>query len=148
MLYEVWRIYMDYSEDKEIVSGQPIIKIKDEGIRHCLVKPFKYKVEKHDYIPSAIVKLGTKTYIFPSGIECHPNTEFSDIVEVKSQKHIQQEKEEKIVEEPKTWKFESSSGGGTYTVRYTKKGTLTCDCPGVWRSKDRRCKHIKEVEKL
>jgi hypothetical protein len=24
---------------------------------------------------------------------------------------------------------------------------LKCNCPGTWRAKDRRCKHIKEVEK-
>ena len=45
----------------------------------------------------------------------------------------------------KTWKFESASGGGTYVVRETAKG-LKCDCPGTWRAKDRRCKHIKEME--
>ncbi len=49
-------------------------------------------------------------------------------------------------EQSKEWKFESSSGGGTYTVKQTKTGKLICDCPGVWRSKDRKCKHIKEVE--
>jgi hypothetical protein len=142
------KIFDNGVEQTEIVSSLPTIYPRRDSIKSCYVSPFKYKVEKHDYIPPAIVKLGTKTYIFPSGMECHPDTELSDIVEIKSQKQIQQEKKENIDEEPKTWKFESSSGGGTYTVRYTKKGTLTCDCPGVWRSKDRRCKHIKEVEKL
>ena len=148
MLYEITRVYMDYYEDKEIVSGNPKIKVRGEGIRHVFCKPFTYKVEKHPLLCTAIVNFVGKKIIMPQGIECHPDTTLNDIEEIKSEKQIIKEKEEKIVKEPKTWKFESSSGGGIYTVRFTKKGTLTCDCPGRWRAFDKRCKHIKEVEKL
>jgi hypothetical protein len=41
--------------------------------------------------------------------------------------------------------FESSSGDGFYQV-IENMGKLKCNCPGTWRAKDRRCKHIKEVE--
>jgi hypothetical protein len=55
-----------------------------------------------------------------------------------------------VVETPvqkNEWMFESSSGDGFYKVR--QNGVkLTCNCPGSWRAKDRRCKHIKEVEQL
>jgi hypothetical protein len=55
----------------------------------------------------------------------------------------------KIVEKPKQenkWMFESSSGDGFYQVR-ENMGKLKCSCPGSWRAFDKRCKHIKEVEK-
>jgi len=148
MLYEITRVYMDYYEDKEIISGNPKIPFRGEGIRNLYSRPFKYKVEKHNLLCTTIAKLSDKFYIMPQGIECHPDTTLNDIEEVKSEKQVKQEKEEKKLEQPKTWKFQSSSGNGTYTVRYTKKGTLTCDCPGRWRAFDKRCKHIKEVEKF
>jgi len=144
MLYEITKVYMDYYEDKEIVSGQPKIKVRGEGIRHVFCKPFKYHVEKHPLLCTAIVKFTDKFVIMPQGIECHPDTTLNDIEEVKSEKQVKQEKEEKKLEQPKTWKFQSSSGNGTYTVRFTKKGTLTCDCFGAIRSKG-NCKHLKEV---
>ena len=37
----------------------------------------------------------------------------------------------------KTKKIEREDGSFLYT----------CDCPGHWRTKDKRCKHIKELEK-
>ena len=48
--------------------------------------------------------------------------------------------------EKRTWKFDSASSNGFYIVR-ENMGRLYCNCMGVWRAKDRRCKHIKEVEK-
>lgn len=144
MLYEITRVYMDYYEDKEIISGNPRLSFKGEGIRGLYAKPFKYKVEKHNLLCTTIAKLSDKYYIMPQGIECHPDTTLNDILETKSETQVKKEKEEKKLEQPKTWKFQSSSGNGTYTVRFTKKGTLTCDCFGAIRSKG-NCKHIKEV---
>lgn len=119
-----------------------------DKIKHSSCKPFKYKVPKHNYLCVAIVKLSNKYVIMPSGVECHPKTTLNDIEEIQSTEQIRVEKEFKQPkkEETKSWRFESSSGGGTYFVKQTKTGKLICDCPGVWRSKDRRCKHIKEVE--
>ena len=50
------------------------------------------------------------------------------------------------IEEKNIWKFKSSSSDSVYKVRQNGD-RLRCDCPGTWRAKDRRCKHIKEVEK-
>ena len=36
----------------------------------------------------------------------------------------------------KTKKVEREDGTFTYS----------CDCPGAWRAKDKRCKHIKQLE--
>ena len=44
------------------------------------------------------------------------------------------------------FEFKSSSSDSIYKVRQNGD-KLKCDCPGTWRAKDRRCKHIKEVEK-
>jgi hypothetical protein len=42
--------------------------------------------------------------------------------------------------------FESSSSDGFYQVT-ENMGKLKCNCMGYFRASDRRCKHIKEVEK-
>ncbi len=99
----------------------------------------KYHVPKHRYLPNAIVRLGDKTYIYPAQIECHPDTTLDDI--------IVDVEETVVIEQPQRqqWMFESSSGDGFYQVT-ENMGKLKCNCPGTWRAKDRRCKHIKEVE--
>ena len=146
------QLTIEYEDGRTEVKIVPInestIYPQRDRIKHAFHKPFKYEVEKHPLLPKAIIRLGGKFYIYPAQIECHPQTTLDDIIEIIPES--QQQKEEITLqvkkEEPKTWSFESSSGGGTYTVKQTKTGKLICDCPGVWRSKDRKCKHIKEVE--
>ena len=78
-----------------------------------------------------------KKYLTPDWIEVHPQTTYSDIVYNAPE-----------VEEPKEkneWMFASSSGDGFYRVRQNGL-KLTCNCPGAWRAKDRKCKYIKQVE--
>ena len=60
---------------------------------------------------------------------------------------------EKIVAkktEIQTFEFPSSSGSEIYITRkYTNPdGSIKygCNCPGVWRSADKKCKHIKSLE--
>ena len=132
-------IYADKGEDIKIHPQRD--KILDAG---C--KRFKYRVVKHDMLPTMIVKLGDRTLIYPSKIECHPKTTLDDIIEIQTKEQIKVEKKV-VVEKPqvKSWRFESSSGGGEYFVTETSKG-LKCSCPGSWRAKDRRCRHIREVE--
>lgn len=152
MLYRMYIEYMDgyiedfieYREPNEI----PTIYPNQEGIRHASCRPFKYEVPKHPILPKMIVRFGDKTLIYPSQIQCHPKTTLDDIkeIEIVEKSTSLYIKNETKKEELKEWKFESSSGNGTYFVKQTKTGKLVCDCPGVWRSKDRRCKHIKEVE--
>ena len=148
MLAELTLEY-DYgrTEVRVVPIEESTIYPKKEGIRHASCRPFKYEVPKHNYLCVAIVKFGDRYVIMPSGIECHPKTTLNDIKEIESTEQIRVEKELKQPkkEEKKSWKFESASGGGTYFVTQTPKG-LKCNCPGTWRAKDRRCKHIKEVE--
>jgi len=149
MLFELYLEYEDGRVESKIVTAEETtIYPQRDNIRHSRCKPFKYKVEKHPILPVTIVRFINKTMIYPAQIECHPNTTLKDVVELqpKNKAVIEDKIEQPKKEELKSWKFESSSGGGTYTVKQTKTGKLVCDCPGVWRSKDRRCKHIKEVE--
>ena len=105
----------------------------------------KYKVSKHNYLPVAIIKFPTKTVIMPEGIECDPDTTFDDIEVIETSFSIVDTPQQTLTLD-QTWTFKSSSSDGVYTVR-KNMNKIKCDCPGVWRSKDKRCKHIKEVEK-
>jgi len=152
MLKKLTIKYGDGRQDEKIVhveNGKQVKiypKLFNIAFAHC--KTFKYEVEQHDVLCPAIVNFNGKYKIMPWGIECHPKTELSDIRVIKKKKTKSKQKLQTQQKPTKqTWKFDSSSGGGTYTV--TKIGNkLKCDCPGTWRAKDRRCKHIKEVEKL
>ena len=88
----------------------------------------------------ALIEIRGKKILVPDWIEVHPQTTINDI------KH----NAPVVVEVPvqqNEWMFESSSGGGFYKVKQNGL-KLTCTCPGSWRAFDRRCKHIKEIEKL
>jgi hypothetical protein len=151
MLFELHIKYKDGTTLRPIVYGGigEEVKIYPErdGIMAASCRPFKYKVLKHNILPACIVRMGDKTFIYPSQIECHPKTTLNDIIEIQTKGKIKVE-EKVVIEKPqiKSWRFESSSDGGEYFVTETPKG-LKCTCPGMWRAKDRRCKHIKEVEK-
>jgi hypothetical protein len=104
----------------------------------------KYKVNKHPYLPIAIARFFDKTVIMPAGIECDPETTLDDIIVIETD--IEPKKIEPTLNKEKTWEFKSSSSDGLYVVK-ENMGKLKCNCPGTWRARDRRCKHIKEVEK-
>lgn len=143
MLKELRIVYEDGTKYTKIVhSNNASIKPRRDKIRHCECGPFKYRVEKHPYLPVAIIRFGNKYMIYPAGIPCIPETTLDDIEVIESNKP------KVVVEKPQKpkWMFESSSGDGFYQV-IENMGKLKCNCPGTWRAKDRRCKHIKEVEK-
>jgi hypothetical protein len=147
MLSKMFIEYEDGLKVEKVVHNSET-SFKTKSIKHASCQPFKYKVDKHPYLCVAIVRYSDKTMIMPAGIPCHSKTTLEDIIEidntpVKVEETTLQPKQPEL----KTWKFESASGGGTYVVKETKNGSLKCDCPGTWRAKDRRCKHIKEVEK-
>jgi len=145
MLKELVIEYGDGRKENRIVLNQDAkFYPKRDNITFCLCRPFKYKVDKHAYLPAAIVKFSNKTVIMPAGIECHPGTTLDDIEIIDNSP---KEKPEPKPREKRTWKFESASSDGFYTVR-ENMGVLRCNCMGVWRAKDRRCKHIKEVEQI
>lgn len=146
MLKELYLEYGDGRTETKIIHLEPGEQVKIYPLRDNITtsncKTFKYQVEKHPYLCLAIVKLGDQTYIYPSKTECHPKTTLDDVLEIDNT----QPKEESKPREKHTWKFKSSNSDSTYVVR-EKWGKLKCDCPGTWRAKDRRCKHIQEVEK-
>jgi hypothetical protein len=142
MLKELIIEYGDGSKQTRIVPNDKTkIYPKRDNITFCYCRPFKYKVKKHAYLCVAIANFEGKYMIMPASIPCIPETTLDDI-EV-----IEDKKPKVVIEKPQKqqWMFESSSGDGFYQVT-ENMGKLKCNCPGTWRAKDRRCKHIKEVE--
>jgi hypothetical protein len=84
-----------------------------------------------------------KKYIVPGWKEVPTTTTSKDIEWVKVKVEIKKT-------EIKTFEFPSSSGSEIYiTRRYINPdGSIKygCNCPGVWRSADKKCKHIKSLE--
>lgn len=72
----------------------------------------------------------------PSWIEVHPETTLDDI-------EVDKNPFEELFVEPKKWVYESASSNKSYTVKYNKKGNLSCDCWGYIAH--RKCKHIKDA---
>jgi hypothetical protein len=135
--------YDDGREETKIVSSKNAkIYPQRDGIKYGFHKPFKYEVKKHPYLPVAIVNFPDGKVIMPACIECHPKTTLDDIIEIIEET----EQEKKEPKEKNVFEFKSTSSDSIYKVRQNGD-RLKCDCPGTWRAKDRRCKHIKEVEK-
>jgi len=104
-------------------------------------------VHKH-WMPPTLVFIKGKQYLIPSWKEVPLGTELSDITWEKEKIQPVVKKEPKILVETfvsssdvsilyKTKKVEREDGSFAYS----------CTCPGAWRAKDKRCKHIKELEK-
>jgi len=145
MLHELHIEYKDGRTEHKIIHTKPgeqaILYPQRDNIQSAYHKPFKYKVPKHPTKAIGVVHYAAlnKWVIIPYGIECVPHTRYKDL-DIIGEKPVT---EPKPIEKPKTWKFESSSGGGFYEVRMTPNG-LKCNCFGAIRSKQ-NCKHIKEV---
>ena len=131
--YGTLRKRIMYRPDGEAFSYNP------RGLgRFVAVRRFKYEHE-HMFPPTLFTNLEGQKYILPTWIPVHEETTLNDIEWIKPEKV-------EAKPEPETWKFESSSSDAVYTVR--KVGiTYKCNCPGYWRSYERKCKHIKSVEK-
>lgn len=130
--YGNWRTRIIFRPDNQSFSHGP-----DFG-NGVSVKRFKY-IHEHLYSPILYTsKEDGKKYILPTWKVVHPDTQQNDIVWVKP-------KINKVVEK-EVWKFESSSEPGSFYFVKRSGDKLTCTCSGYWRSKDRRCKHVKEVE--
>jgi len=144
MLKELVIEYGDGRKETKIVLNKDaeVSPLRD-NITFCFCRPFKYKVDKHAYLPLAIARLYNKTVIMPAGIECHPETTLDDIEVIDNSP---KEKPEPKPREKRTWKFDSASSEGSYAVR-ENMGKLSCNCMGYWRAKDREkgCKHMQQV---
>ena len=103
------------------------------------VSLFRYQSKK-SYFGIFKSPVNGKHYLTPDWVEVHPQTTMSEI------KHDALVVVEETAQKNE-WMFESSSGGGFYKVKQNGL-KLTCTCPGSWRAFDRRCKHIKSIEKL
>lgn len=102
---------------------------------------YQFKDGKH-YITGgishpAIAHLLNKSVILPFWIDVPSDTTLDDIVWTKSV-NTKPKPISNIIE------VSSSSGEGKYQIQKIGN-TYKCNCPGYWRSKDRICKHIKQI---
>jgi len=122
---------------------------KRDNIKISISSVFKYEVE-YPYHPMIYTSSRDgKKYIMPLGIEVHQDTQNSDIKWIRPVGEVQKKFKQEQKKTVNTWSFESSSEPGNfYTVMLTGNGDLKCNCPGVWRVKDKSkgCKHMKSVE--
>jgi hypothetical protein len=104
-------------------------------------KLFKYDYV-HPYLGPTLQVVDGKKYLLPMWKEVHPQTTYNDINWIKPES-------KKVEPEKNTWKFESSSAPGTFYIVRQSGLTLTCNCSGFYRAKDRNkaCKHVQEVRK-
>jgi desulfoferrodoxin (superoxide reductase-like protein) len=137
MLYQVSNEWKCGFMEDFIAHSKDGYTIDSPEVKISFVKIFKYEIES--ILTPDIASIKNTKYITSGWIPCHPNTELSDI------KWIPKISKQEQIKEIDIWKFKSSSGGGEYVTK--KNGfKYTCNCPGVWRAKDRECKHIKEVK--
>ena len=103
------------------------------------VQRFYYEVE-HAYLsPALYTDDNGNKFMLPTFQKVHPETTLED---VKLIRHKKTQRSEPIIETSI-----SSSGDVTYETKYyPDSGNIYCSCPGTWRAKDRRCKHIKAME--
>jgi hypothetical protein len=100
---------------------------------------------KHDHwMPPALIRIKDKQYLMPTWTEVHPEAQLSDIMWKRPERKVQKPN-------VTTKQFTSKSNPEiTYTAKKTVLPTgkvqYSCNCPGVWRSKTRECKHIKEMK--
>ena len=108
------------------------------GFGSTFVRMFKYEY-KGEIIPPSILELNGKTYLMPLWKEVVKGTTIKDIEWIKPKP--KKKAETIVVETP------SSKGDVIYKTRfYPDSGNYTCNCPGTWRAKDRKCKHIIKLQ--
>ena len=103
---------------------------------------FYYKVEHAYMAPSLYIDSDGDKRVLPTFQKVHPLTTLKDLIWVKLESKPKK-RTEPIIETH----VSSSSKDIEYTTKYfPDSGKIYCDCPGTWRAKDRRCKHIKAME--
>lgn len=103
-------------------------------------------IHNHFISPSFYIShLDGQKYIVPGYIPVPSETVIEDIKWVNRYDTLS--KKTLPVAKTKEWYFTSSSTPGvTYTVAIVNN-VITCNCPGAWSAKDKKCKHMKSVEK-
>lgn len=142
----LWKCKIKYEGSNEWieeirVSDGPL-SLNTKNITASIVTRLTYTV-KDTVIPPMIYKSyqDNKTYIVPVWMEVHPETTQDDIVWERFKPKLKEQPDEK-----KTFQFESSSEKGIFYVVKVNGTKVTCNCPGVWRSKNHECKHMKQVK--
>lgn len=138
-IFKVWKngVYEEVIQESSQFRYTP-----EEGIRSVAIQRVVYYYK--GFLPPSLISIGGKTHIVPSWQEVHPATTLKDIKWEKEE--VKSTQPEVIVKE-----FTSKSNPNiTYraekTTLPTGKIQYSCNCPGVWRSKTRECKHIKELK--
>ena len=123
-----------------IIHTKGALSIPGSGFGPSVIaRRFKYKYEEPVMAPT-LFKTNGKTYLMPIWKEVIEGTTLDDIEWIKPKP--------KVKKEPITETHSSSSSDKTYkTTYYPESGKFQCSCPGSYRAFDKRCKHIKELEK-
>jgi hypothetical protein len=143
-LFEVTKIFKDGTKTIEVVAGQVKIYPQRDNIQHSNCKRFRYDVKTKYTV--AIAKTINGCFIVGGEgpwLPCHPDTQLGDINVIKEKIKVVKE----IKEKEEIFTFNSKSSDSIYKVRIVM-GKPKCDCAGQFRAKDRRCVHMKEVEKI
>jgi len=137
-IFQIW----EDGEYREVIQNSPQFSYKPQGHKFVNVQRLTY--QQDHWIPPTFLNIGNKKYLMPSWTEVHPDTQLSD---------VRWERPKVKVKEPEmvTKTFTSKSNPDiTYEARRvtlpTGKYQYSCSCPGVWRAKDRKCRHIKDLE--
>jgi len=104
------------------------------------VQRFYYEME-HAYLSATLwINNEGDKILLPTMQKVHPKTTLEDIKVIRPKP---KKRTEPIIETH----ISSSSKDIEYTTKYyPDSGNFYCTCPGTWRAKDRRCKHIKALE--
>lgn len=121
-----------------VPDGQPFTHSGKYG---PIVGSRVFKYEYTGNISPALVSFDGKKYIIPSWQEVLPETTLNDIEWIKPQVEVPPPAQSNV------WKFQSESNPDVQYIVRQNGSKLSCNCPGVWRSKIRKCKHIFEIEK-
>ena len=138
----LWKCQIKYEGTNEWVeeirvSNGPL-QLDTKNITSSIVTRLTYTV-KNTAITPMVYKSHQdhKTYIVPIWMEVHPETTNEDIIWDRP----------KLKPKEQVFQFESSSEKGMFYKVKVVGTKVTCDCQGVWRVKDRNCKHMKQVKK-
>lgn len=102
---------------------------------------------KH-WMPPALGDFKGKRYLLPIWKEVPTNTALEDIQWEKENIQPPIKKEPKIIVETFVSSSDDSILYETKKIEQVNGNFIySCTCPGAWRAKDKRCKHIKELEK-
>jgi hypothetical protein len=138
-------IYKDGRKTNNVIyvdgNSPTTIYPKRDGIKHACLTTFKYKIKLKRNETVSLINFNGKKYLYPKGVEVHPNTTLKDV---------------EVIYPPKpqnkpqinTYNVKSSTSNDTYVVKEVE-GKYTCNCGGFFRVKDKEkgCKHIQNIKK-